>query len=221
MTIDKLISHSVPPLTPTDTVEFALSLLLELRVRHLPVVESDGTVVGIVSEERLLDAKGPDARVSEFVAAQPVSATTDQHVFDVAKILVRHDLTTLPVLDPSGRYLGVVKRYDIMDQFARMLATHEMGAILALEVSPKDYSLSKLVYSIEQASVQVLSIATEFPEKSEGVVSITLKLNTTETARVRHVLEHQGYRIVASFSEEEDDEEFRHRVQEFMRYLEV
>jgi len=53
------------------------------------------------------------------------------------------------------------------------------------------------------------------------VIAVTLKLNTTDTARVRHVLEHQGYRIVASFSEEEDDEEFRNRIQEFMRYLEV
>ncbi|MDX1429815.1 MAG: CBS domain-containing protein, partial [Rhodothermales bacterium] len=216
MTIEKLISHSVPPLTPEDTVEFALSLLLELRVRHLPVVDHDGALVGIVSEERLLDAQGPEALVGEFVAERPVSADTEQHVFDAAKILVQHDLTTLPVLDQKGRFVGVVKRNDIMDQFARMLSTHESGAILALEVSPKDYSLSKLVYSIEQANVQVLSVATESPDRTEGVISITLKLNTTDTARVRHVLEHQGYRIIASFSEEEDDEEFRNRVQEFM-----
>lgn len=221
MTIDKLISHSVPPLTPTDTVEFALSLLLELRIRHLPVVEPDGRLVGIVSEERLLDATGPEDLVGDFIAPNPVSAEGDQHVFDAAKILVKHDLTTLPVLDPSKRYLGVVKRYDIMDQFARMLSTHETGAILALEVHPNDYSLSKLAHSIEQANVQILSIASESPDRTDGVISVTLKLNTNDTARVRHVLEHQGYRIVASFSEEEDDEEFRSRIQEFMRYLEV
>jgi hypothetical protein len=36
---------------------------------------------------------------------------------------------------------------------------------------------------------------------------------------VRHVIEHHGYRIVASFSE--DDEEMLERAQAFMRYLEV
>ncbi len=221
MVIGKLISHSVPPLKASDSVEFALSLLLELRVRHLPVIGSDGTLTGIVSESRLLDATGPDDLVGDFVAVNPVSVTSEQHVFDAAKVLVRHDLTTLPVLDDSGRFLGVVKRHEIMDQFARMLSTHETGAILALEVDANDYSLSQLAYSVEQADVKILSIATEATGGKDGTISVTLKLNTNDTARVRHVLEHQGYRLIATFSEDDEDEEFMHRLQEFMRYLEV
>ncbi len=221
MTIDKLISQRVPPLKPEDTVEFALSLLMELRVRHLPVVELPYKLVGIVSEEQLLDADSPDVVVRDLIQENPVYAVTDQHVFDAARTMVRHELTTLPVVDRKKRFHGVVKRHDILDQFARMLSTHEPGAILALEVLPKDFSLSKLVYSVEQADVKILSVATEASDRPDGLISVTLKLNTTETSRVRHVLEHQGYRIVASFSEEEDDEEFRHRIQEFMRYLEV
>ncbi len=221
MVIGKLISHSVPPLQAGDSVEFALSLLLELRVRHLPVVGPAGKLTGIVSESRLLDATGPDDLVGDFVAQNPVSVTSEQHVFDAAKVLVQHDLTTLPVLDSTGRFLGVVKRHDIMDQFARMLSTHETGAILALEVDANDYSLSKLAYSVEQADVKILSIATEASGGTDGTISVTLKLNTNDTARVRHVLEHQGYRVVATFSEDDEDEEFMHRLQEFMRYLEV
>jgi hypothetical protein len=50
---------------------------------------------------------------------------------------------------------------------------------------------------------------------------VTVKLNATDTARIRHVLEHHGYRVVASFSELEDDNDLQFRIQEFMRYLEV
>ena len=39
--------------------------------------------------------------------------------------------------------------------------------------------------------------------------------------RVRHVLEYHGYHVVASFSDDVDDEELQFRIQEFMRYLEV
>jgi CBS-domain-containing membrane protein len=221
MTIGDLISTSAPPLRTTDTVEFALSLLMEMRVRHLPVVDAEGKLVGIVSEETLLDAAGPEVLVAELVEGDPVSATADQHVFDATRIMVKHDLTTLPVLDKEGRLKGVVKRHEIVDKFARMLSTHEAGAILALEVHPSDFSLSKLVYSIEQADVKILSVATEAPSEEGGMIAVTLKLNSAGTTRIRHVLEHQGYRIVASFSDEYDEEELRHRVQEFMRYLEV
>lgn len=87
-------------------------------------------------------------------------------------------------------------------------------------MDPADYSLSRLVYTIEQNDVKILSVASESPD-DQGMVRVTLKLNVNDTARVRHVLEHEGYRVVASFSETDDEEDLKLRVQEFMRYLEV
>jgi len=221
MTIDQLITTDVPPLQPTDTVEHALGLIVGLRVRHLPVVSRKGSLMGIVSEDQLLDASGPDELVESLLEANPVYATPTQHVFDAAKILVQHGLTTLPVAKADGRYLGLVRRHDIVDRFARMLSTHEAGAIMALEIATSDYSLSRLVYAVEQADVRILSVSTEASDSRDGITAVTLKLNTSDVTRLRHVLEHEGYRIVAVFSDEDDEEDFRHRIQEFMRYLEV
>lgn len=222
MTIENLINWGTPPLRPEDTVEHALGLFMELRVRHLPVVDAGGQLVGLIAEDYLLDeADGPEARVETLLGAAPVSAPPAMHVFDATKIMVQHDLTTLPVADDAGLYVGLVKRHDIFNQFARMLSTQEAGAILALEVPPRDYSLSQLVYDIEQHGCKILSLASETPETSTEMIRVTVKLSTTDTTRIRHVLEHHGYRVVASFSEEENDEDLRLRVQEFMRYLEV
>lgn len=220
MNIEALISQATPPLSPRDTVEHALGMMMEVRVRHLPVVDVLGRLVGVVSEDLLLDAAGPDAPVEDLLGARPLVAAPDAHVFDVTKIMVQHDLTTVPVAEVDGRYRGLVRRYDIFDQFARMLSTQESGAILAIEVEQRDYSLGQLVYTIEQNDVKILSIATEMPQTSYGKIRITLKLNVQDTARVRHMLEHHGYQVVAAFSDE-DDEDLQLRVQEFMRYLEV
>jgi hypothetical protein len=135
--------------------------------------------------------------------------------------MVQHDLTTLPVAEEDGRYVGLVKRHDIFDQFARMLSTQESGAILALEIEPRDYSLARLVHTIEQNDVKVLSIAAESPQTLDSTYRITLKLNVIDATRVRHMLEHYGYKVVASFGESEDEEDLLYRVKEFMRYLEV
>jgi acetoin utilization protein AcuB len=222
MTIQTLISKAAPPLKPSDTAEHALGLLMELRVRHLPVVDDQGMLVGLISEDQLLDtAAGPDATIDSLLGPQPVYATPETHVFDVTKTMVEHDLTTLPIAAPNGRYLGMVRRHDIFDRFARMLSTQESGAILALEIDPRDYSLSQLVYTIEQNDVKILSIASETPEDAGGSMHVTLKLNVKDTARIRHMMEHFGYKVVASFSEEGNDEDLQYRIQEFMRYLEV
>ena len=226
MTIETLVSEVTPPLRPGDTVEHAIGLLLECRVLHLPVVTEEGNLIGVVSENQLLDASGPDALVESLIGFEPISVHPRTHIFDATKVIVDHNLTTLALADETGQFVGLVKRHNIFDQFARMLSTQESGAIIALEVDQRDYSLAQLAYHIEQNDVKILSTATEHPSVSEnsladGRIRVTLKLNVHDTARVRHILEHYGYRVVACFSEELDDEDFKNRLQEFMRYLEV
>lgn len=215
-----LINDSMRPLRPADTVAKALEAMLEMRVRHLPIVDFRNRLVGMVSEEQMLQDGGPETPVGELAGMPPASADPELHIFEATKTMVSHGLTALPVANADGRYLGIVRRHDIFDQFARMLSTQEAGAILALEIESKDYSLARLVHIIEQNNVRILSIASENPDGA-GKLRVTLKLDVQDTARVRHVLEHEGYSVVASFSEQDDDEDLQLRVEEFMRYLEV
>ena len=221
MTIETLVSEITPPLQPSDSVEHALGLMLELRVRHLPVVSSEGRLIGLISENQLLDAMGPDDPLENLLGLEPASVSPETHVFDATKVIVDHNLTALPIAREDGTYVGLVKRHNIFEQFARMLSTQESGAIIALEVDQRDYSLAQLAHTIEQNDVKILSTATEAPNSPDGKMKVTLKLNVNDTARVRHILEHYGYRVVASFSDDRDDDDFRDRLQEFMRYLEV
>lgn len=219
MKVRDAINHITPALHTSDTVEDALGLLMEHRVRHLPVVDDDERLVGMMSEDQLMQAGGPDDVIDSLLAVRPVSVSPSDHIFDAARAMVEHGLSTVPVADSEGHYIGLIKRHDIFDQFAHMLATQEAGAILALEVDPRDYALAKLVHLIEQNGAKVLAVASQSPDQSTGRIRVTLKLNVSDTSRVRHVLEHNGYHVVASFGE--DEAELLDRVQEFMRYLEV
>jgi len=210
---------SIPSLSVTDTVETALGLLMEHRINHLPVVDDEGDLAGVLSETRLMDADGPDDEVGTLVVGRPVSVPPDAHIFDAARTMVEHDLSTIPVADEDGHYYGLIQRHDIFDKFAQMLSTQQAGAILALEVDPRDYALAKLVHLIEQNDGKVLAVASESPEQASGKIRVTLKLNVRDTSRIRHVLEHHGYHVVASFGE--DEEELEELVEEFVRYLEV
>ena len=159
--------------------------------------------------------------LESLLGLEPVSVSPDTHVFDATKVIVDHKLTALPIATEDGSYMGLVKRHNIFEQFARMLSTQESGAIIALEVDRRDYSLAQLAHTIEQNDVKILSTATENPDSVDGKMKVTLKLNVSDTSRVRHILEHYGYHVVASFSDDRDDDDFKNRLQEFMRYLEV
>lgn len=213
------INHSISTLKVSDSVETALGRLMEHHINHLPVVDEEGDLMGVLSERRLMDADGPDAAIESLLVGRPVSVPPDAHIFDAARTMVEHDLSTIPVADVKGHYYGLIQRHDIFDKFAQMLSTQQAGAIVALEVDPRDYALAKLIHLIEQNDGKVLAVASESPDQSTGKIRVTLKLNVKDTSRIRHVLEHNGYHVVASFGE--DEEELEELVEEFVRYLEV
>ena len=217
MTIATLLAP-IDPLSTADTVADALVQMADDHVSHLPVVAPDGTLDALVSDVALQMHPDPETPVGALVAAPPVSALPETHVFDAAHLMRTHALSVLPVADAEGRYAGLTVRQDVFAQLAHMLATEEPGAIVVLDADRRDFSLGQVAQIIEQNGVRVLSVSTE-DDPGEGRVRVTLKLNVSDTARVRHLMEHYDYRVVAVFDEQQDDLE--ERAAAFFRFLEV
>lgn len=226
MTVQTLLSIDVEPLAPTNTVGQALYRLADLDVEHLPVVDAEGQLVALIGEDDLLDAPTPESSLEAILGYGPMLRIgPDEHWYEAASLLAKHHLSAVPVTDREGYYLGLLRRSDVFDRFAGSLSTGSVGAVLSLEVPPREFSMGQLIHLIEQSDAKVLSISTQgqeqLPSDSPIPVHVTLKLNTGDTARVKHVLEHHGYKVSAAFNEQGSDEAFDHRLAEFLRYLEV
>jgi CBS domain-containing protein len=105
------------------------------RVSGLPVVDAQGTVVGVVSETDLLAKRDTDGRpgwlphrkhapIGELTAAglmtEPaVTTSPDELVSSVARLMSSRRLRRLPVVDSQGRLVGIVCRSDVLSVFSR------------------------------------------------------------------------------------------------------
>ena len=219
MTAELLLSPDTLPLRAEDTIANAFELLAEFRVRHLPVVH-EKQLLGVVSEIQLTHELDWDKKLGELILPLPVTILPGLHAYEVAKLMHDHNLTTIPVVDEDGHYVGLVERKQLYDLFFRLLGVEQTGAILVLDVqSIRDYSPARIAYLIEQTDAKILSLVSE--PHPEGYWKVILKLNVTETARIRHVLAHHGYQVAGDFRPEAENEELQHRVEAFLRYLEV
>ncbi len=220
MRIVQLIQEGLQPLKPEVPIHRVRAQMAAQGVRHLPVVNEAGTLLGLVADEQLRLADDPNRPVVTLVHGVPLSVTPDLHVFDAARVMLQHGLTVLPVAESNQHYRGAVSGQHLLEQLIRMLSLHEPGAILELELDARDYALSNLLYCVEQCDTRVRALLVQPLDASESRFRVTLKLNVQDSARVRHVLEHHGFHVAAAYNEE-DDEELRQRVEAFMRYLEV
>lgn len=218
MIAHSLLSPTLPALTSGDTAGQALIRMAELGVEHLPVVDAEGQLLALVSEADLHALPSPETPLAALALGEPIAIAPDTHAFDAAHLMLRHDLSVLPVAGDGQSYIGSVARGDLFRHLAHMLATEEAGAIVVAEAPRRDFSLARLTYLVEQSDVRVLSASVE-DDPGAGLVRATLKLNVADTARVRALMEREGFEIVAVF--DELDADLEGRVDAFMRYLAV
>src|SRR5690606_12494597 len=157
MTVQNILSLDLDPLAATDTVADALVHFAGSDVEHLPVVNADGRLVDLVSEVELEEQADPSALLETIGGLGALSVGPDVHLSEAASRLAAHHLSVLAVADAEGRYVGLVERHSVVEHFAHMLSTGTPGAILILEVAPRDYSLGRFSYLIEQTDAKVLS----------------------------------------------------------------
>jgi H+/Cl- antiporter ClcA/CBS domain-containing protein len=111
--------------SPVDTIEAGASRAevearLTAKRRGFPVVDSAGTLVGMICASDLIRA-APGAGADGIASRSPVVGHPDESCRALADRMARHSIGRIPVVErgPSPRLLGIVTRSDLLKARAR------------------------------------------------------------------------------------------------------
>jgi CBS domain-containing protein len=127
--------------TPATSLKYVADLLVRQKVSAVPVLSLQGRFLGIVAETDLVRKeelqRDPDGRHSihlsyrarrdmataetagEIMIMPPVTVRPDATVAEAARLMDRYDATCLPVMDESGKLLGIVGPRNLLQVFLR------------------------------------------------------------------------------------------------------
>ena len=97
-----------------STVAEALQMMEEYHIGGIPVVDENGRLVGIVTNRDLRFESDPSRKIDDVMTSHDLvttSQTTDLN--EAARILQRHKIEKLPVVDSDGKLIGLVTYKDI------------------------------------------------------------------------------------------------------------
>lgn len=125
-------------LRPEASALEALDLMVERGIRHLPVVDGESRVIGVVTIDDLraalpvpLSLRAPlspadrefveDWTVGEIMTHAPLVAGCDTPLAEAAEIMADHRIGCLPVVDDQGRLSGLLSETDALRALATTL----------------------------------------------------------------------------------------------------
>lgn len=101
-------------LTPDRPIGEALALMKRFSISGVPIVERDGRLVGIVTNRDLQFETNEDRPIHEVMTRERlVTAPVGTTLEDAEKILHRHKIEKLPVVDAQGKLRGLITVKDI------------------------------------------------------------------------------------------------------------
>jgi len=129
-TVGQFMSTDLFTVRPDDIVDFAATLMDWRHVRHVPVEDDRGIMVGLVSHRALLrlvatGQVGGDNKVTvkEIMRTDPVTVPPDTSTVDAIRMMREQKLACLPVT-VDGKLIGIVTEHDLIVVASRLLETY-------------------------------------------------------------------------------------------------
>lgn len=204
-----------PITASSDTpIATAREIINSNKFRHLPITDTDGKLIGMVTDRDLRSAfpstvlteeekqaciamiseKSVNAIMSKKFSALSADSTLDDALF----LLDRDKVGALPVLDEEGRVIGIFSIRDLIKAYKELYGLGEMGSsLVVIEDDGQQNPLTKIVRALEEHSINFTRLVKPlYKNDTNGKGMIYLRVNTFNLSAVHTTLEKAGFSVV-------------------------
>jgi len=193
------------------TIFEAKKLMVEKNIRHLPVIDAEGKLEGIVTDRDMRDAmpstllKKPDYELtlnkigsrplSEIMTTDPKTIYAYYTIQDSLLVMQQKKVGALPVIDEEGYLKGILSTRDLLQAFVNIMNIDEPGTLLCIVVKEQKGQMKKIVDIITEENISLGSVlvARFWDEKKRAIFPYLL---TNNVAHVKQRLLDTGFELI-------------------------
>jgi acetoin utilization protein AcuB len=188
------------------------SLIHDKGVRHLPVIDKDNNLIGIVTDRDIREAAPSDAtllsiqelnyllgklKVSSFMTPKEklITINPDTLIEEAVKLMRDHKIGCLPVLE-GGKLYGIFTETDALDHLVDIFGTNQRGTRLTIAFEDKPGAILGALEVFKKLNVNIISIVTP-SFMVDGKRIAALRIQTEEYQEAVNGLEKGGYDVLS------------------------
>lgn len=185
--------------------------MTENQIRHLPVVDKENRLIGIVTDRDIRSAtpsiypqdNGAQKeqatlaaiKIGDIMSTDLVVVSPMYTLQDAILLIQRARVGAFPVVDEQGILKGIISIRDLMRAFINVLGIGEPGTLLCILVEEKIGQMKKIVDAITEENISFGSILVA-RYWDEGKRAVFPYLLTQNIRPVKKKLEKMGYTLL-------------------------
>ena len=210
MFVSARMAKNLVTASPGTSLGEARKLMLENKIRHLPVVNGQGLLVGIVSDRDMRSAMPSsllgreeyekalervlDYTVDDIMTEDPLTISIYYTIQDTLLVMRQKRVGALPVIDENGYLKGILSTRDLLSSFVNVMGIGEPGTLLCILANEQQGQLKKIIDIVtdEKISLGSVLVSRTWDVNKKAIFPYLL---TNNVANVKRRLLEAGFQL--------------------------
>ena len=206
MLIEEIMIKDVLTLSPENTVKDALNAMRDKKIRHLPILSADGTVVGILTDRDLkeavpssvseiIDNSPYDTLLSEVMTKNPITGHPMDFVEEAAVLFYDNKIGSLPIVS-NNKLVGIITETDLLYKYIELTGAHQPGSQIEVRVPNSPGILFEVSKVFHEQNLNVLSVLVYPDKENEANKILVIRINSMNPLKIIEGLKGSGFEVL-------------------------
>lgn len=206
MLIEEIMKREVVTLSPDHTINDALAIMKENKIRHLPIVSKEMEVLGLITDRDLKDAVPSlySEATNENVYTKPLEEIMKRNLIlghpmdfveETAVIFYDNQIGCLPIVS-NNKLVGIVTETDLLYKYIELTGAHQPGSQIEVRVPNIPGILFEVSKVFHEHKMNVLSVLVYPDKENEDNKILVIRIKTMNPLKVIQGLRDSGFEVL-------------------------
>jgi acetoin utilization protein AcuB len=205
MIVEEIMNRNVITLLNEATIHDAINIIKLHSIHHLPIVDDNNNLVGIISDRDLRDAtpsifhsedhlEDLEKPISSIMTKEVISAHPLDFVEELSSIFYEFKIGCLPITE-GNKVVGIVTKTDMLYTLIQLTGANQPSSQIEVQVANVTGKLAEVATIIRSKKTNIISVLV-YPGKVEGYKVLVFRVQTMNPTKIINELKKEGYKVL-------------------------
>jgi acetoin utilization protein AcuB len=206
MIVEEIMKTNLTTLTKDNTIAEAYEVLNKNKIRHLPIIDKQNQLIGLVSDRDIRDALpsrffcGENQEVDQktlenIMTTDLITCHPLDFVEEIAALFYEHHIGCLPVVN-NQKIVGIVTETDLLHTLVALTGAHQPGSQIEVKVANKGGMLNQVASIISARKANISSVLVYPCKQDENYKILVFRVQTMNPINIIEDLKQSGFHVL-------------------------